>query len=105
MDGREGYREEFVREQIERASNLDWTVLIDQECRRSNHKKDQIPMIVTFHPAICSLRDVVGRLQTILGASEEHRRAIKEKPSVVFRRAPNLKDSLVRTSFLGFTQK
>ena len=32
----------------------------------------------------------------MLDASEEHRRAFKEQPLVVFRRAPNLKDSFVR---------
>ena len=32
----------------------------------------------------------------MLDASEEHRRVFNEQPLVVFRRAPNLKDSLVR---------
>ena len=32
----------------------------------------------------------------MLDASEEHKRVFKEKPLMAFRRAPNLKDSLVR---------
>jgi len=75
---------------------LDRTLLIHQKGRRGNYKKDQILIIVTFHPAFFSLRDVVGRFQTIFGASEEHRRVFKEKPSVLFRRRPNLKDNIVR---------
>ena len=75
---------------------MDRTVLFGQEVRRSNHKKDQIPILVKFLPAFCSLRYVIGRLQNVMGASEEHGRGFKKKPSVVFRRVPNLKYSLVR---------
>ena len=35
----------------------------------------------------------------MLEASEEHRMAFREQPLVVFRRAPNLKDNLVRAKF------
>ena len=91
-----GYIEDFVTEQIETSSNFDRTLLIDEGGRCGNHKNDQILIIATFHSASCSLRDVAGRLQTILVASEEHMRVFHQNPSVVFRRAPNLKDNLVR---------
>ena len=53
-----GYKEEFVGEQLARASNLDKTELFSQEGRLSAKKKDHIPLIVTFHPALNELRDV-----------------------------------------------
>ena len=91
-----GYKEYFVREQIVRASKLDREKLFNQEGRCSNKKKDQVPLVVTFHPALNELRGIVEKLHAMLDASEEHKEAFKEQPLVVFRRAPNLKDNLVR---------
>ena len=39
---------------------------------------------------------MIKKLHTMLEASEEHRMAFKKQPLAVFRRAPNLKDNLVR---------
>ena len=50
---------------------------------------------MTFHPALNELRGIVEKLHA-MDASEEHKEAFKEQPLVVFRRAPNLKDTLVR---------
>ena len=90
-----GYTEDFVREQIGKASNLDRAALFDQKSSHSGEKKDHIPLVVTFHPAPNQLRDIVKKLHTMLDASEEYRRVFKEQTLVVFRRAPNLKDSFV----------
>ena len=90
------YKEDFVREQIVCASNLDREKLFNKEGRGSDKKKDQVPLAVTFHPALNELRKIVKNLQTMLDASEEHRKAFKKQPLVVFRRAPNSKDTLVR---------
>ena len=51
---------------------------------------------MTVHPALNELRRIVEKLRAMLDASEEHKEAFKEQPLVVFRRAPNLKDNLVR---------
>ena len=91
-----GYKEDFVREQIVRASSLDRERLFNQEGRCNDKRKDQVPLVVTFHPALNELRGIIRKLHTMLEASEEHRMAFKEHPLVVFRRAPNLKDNLVR---------
>ena len=90
-----GYKEDFFREQIAEASNLDRAALFDQKGSHSSEKKDHIPLVVTFHQARNQLGDIVRKLHTMLDASEEHRN-FKEQPLVVFRRAPNLRDSLVR---------
>ena len=59
-------------------------------------EKDQVPLVVTFHPALNELSGIVEKLHAVLDASEEYKEAFKEQPLVIFRRAPNLKDNLVR---------
>ena len=51
---------------------------------------------MTFHPALNELRGIVKKIHAMLDASEEHKDAFIEQPLVVFRRASNLKDNLVR---------
>ena len=46
-----GYTENLVREQVVRTCHLDREVLIKQENRHSEISKEQIPLVVTFHPA------------------------------------------------------
>ena len=89
-------KEDFVRGQIVRASSLDRERLFNQEGRCDDKRKDQVPLVVAFHPALNEIRGIVQKLHTMLEASQEQRMAFKEQPLVVFRRAPNLKDNLVR---------
>ena len=91
-----GYKEDFVRDQIGKASNLDKAALFDQKSSHSSEKRDHIPLVFTFHPVLNQLRDIVRKLHTMLDASEEHRWVFKEQPLVVFRRPPNLNNSVVR---------
>ena len=91
------YNENFIREQVARTSRLDREVLIKQENGRSESSKERTPMVVTFHLELNEIKNIVSRLQTILDASEEHKRVFKDQPLVAFRHAPNLKDSLVRS--------
>ena len=90
-----GYKEDFVREQIVRASSLDRERLFNQEGRCNDKRKDQVPLVVAFHPALNELRGIVKKLYTMLEVPEEHWMAFKEQPLVVSRRVPNLKDNLV----------
>ena len=83
-----------MREQKVRASKLDRERLFNQEGRCSDNRKDQVPLVVTFHPALNELRGIVKKLHTMLDASEEQ--IFIKQPFLVFRRAPNLKDNLVR---------
>ena len=91
-----GYKGGFFREQVVRVSSLDRERLFNQEGICSDKRKNQVPLVVTFHPALNELRGIVKKLHTMLEASEEHVMAFKEQPLVVFRRAANLKDNLVR---------
>ena len=91
-----GYDEGFVKEQVERVRNLDRQVLIEQDVGRNRGRGDRIPFVVSYHPALNGIRRTVGKLQPMLAVTEEHKRVFPEQPFVAFRRASNLKDSLVR---------
>ena len=84
-----GYKEDFV-------NKLDRERVFNQEGRCSDKKKDQVPVVVTLHPAPNELRGIVKKLHNMLDASDEHRKAFRKQPFVVFRQAPNLKYTLVR---------
>ena len=51
-----GYKEDFVREQIIRASSLDRERYFNQEGGCNDKRKDQMPLVVTFYPALNELR-------------------------------------------------
>ena len=85
-----------MSKQIVRASNLDRERFFNQEGRCNDKKKDQVPLVVTFHPAPNEVRELVKKLHAMLDASEEHRKAFTMLPVMVFRRAPNVRDNLVR---------
>ncbi len=91
-----GYDEGFVKEQVERVRNLDRQVLIEQDVGRNRGRGDRIPFVLSYHPALNGIRRAVGKLQPMLAVTEEHKRVFPEQPFVAFRRASNLKDSLVR---------
>ena len=70
---------------------MDRKELFNQEGRRSDEKKDRIPLVIAFNPTLNELRDIANRFHTMLEVSEEHRRVFKEKPLVALRRASNLR--------------
>ena len=85
-----------MREQVARANSLDRATLLNQESRCTEKRKDRrIPFVVSYHPALSELTSIVSRLQNMLEASKEHKGLFRQQPLVVFRHAPNLKDSLV----------
>ena len=71
VDG--GYKEYFLKEQIVRASELDRVRLFSREGICSDKKKDQVPLVETFHPALNELTGIVKKLHAMLDASEEHK--------------------------------
>ena len=70
--------------------HLDIAAHFDLESRGSH------PLEVIFHPTFNELRGVIRRLHTMLDSSEQQRRVFKEQLPVLFRRATNFRDSLVR---------
>ena len=91
-----GYKEYFVREEIVLASKVDREILFNQKGRCSDKRKDQVPLVVAFHPASNELKGIVKKVHTMLDPSEEHKEAFEEQPLAVFRQATNLKDNVYR---------
>ena len=54
-----GYKENFVRKQLDRACILDRAKLLNQESRCIDENKDHIQLVVTFHPALNEIKDMI----------------------------------------------
>ena len=83
-------------EQVARANSLDRATLLSQESGCSGERKDCIPIVVSYYPALSELKGIVSRLQNMSEVSEEHKSVFRQQPLVVFRHASNLMYSLVR---------
>ena len=61
-------------------------------------KTARIPLVVTYHPNLPSLKLTTNQHHSILNTSERLRKAFPSFPLIAFRRPKNLKDLLVRAS-------
>lgn len=57
----------------------------------------RMPLVVSYHPALDGLGDIIKSLLPILHASNEMRRLFPELPLVAYRRVRNLKNDLARS--------
>ena len=63
----------------------------------SKQKDDtRIPLVLTYHPALQGVSNILRKCANILLVDDEHRKQFAGKVFVSFRRAKNLKDTLVR---------
>ena len=56
----------------------------------------KIPFVLTYHPAMYKVYDILRKNQNLLLVDSEHETVFKDKILVSFRRAKSLKDKLVR---------
>ena len=89
-----GYTEGDINGQVNMVKGLDRTSIL---FRQQQSKDDiRIPLVVTYHPALHEVHEVLRQSQNILFADTEHRNLFKDKIFVSFRKAKSLKDNLVR---------
>ena len=89
-----GYKEGEVDQQIDKVRSLDRLELLD---RQSKDQGDgRIPLVLTYHPALNRVYDILRDISNILLAGPEHKKLFQNKIFLSFRRAKNLKDKLVR---------
>ena len=100
-----GYEEGFVREQVDRVKTMDRDTLLSEDGGRNQGRGDRIPFVVPYHPALKGIYGALSGLQPMLDASEEHKKVFPSKPLVAFRRAKNLKDTLVRAKLAPVQQE
>ena len=84
-----GYNKDHVEREINRARRIPRAdVLRDNQAANNN----RIPFVVTFHPALPNIGEILHRLHPVLKSSRRCQSAIKQVPMVAFRRPKSLKD-------------
>ena len=97
----QGYNENEVQNQIDRATGLDREALLCS--KRMKTPLERVPLIVTYHSGLPPLRSTLDKHSSILNVSKNLRElAIRNPPLVAYQRPPNLRTLLVRAQF---TQK
>ena len=90
----QGYNRGEIEGQFNRVKGLDRNTLLD---RKQNHRDDtRITLVLTFHPAFHKVCEILQKRLNALFVDNEHRRIFKDMIFVSFRRAKNIKDTLVR---------
>lgn len=89
-----GYEETIVDAQIQRAASVSRPEALQPHPR--NTRLRRVPFVTTFQPGLNRLRSITRRHLPTLHISERLQSAFPAPPIVAFRRAPNLRDLLVR---------
>ena len=89
-----GYKGGEIDTQLERVKGLQRDTLLNRESKSKDGKR--IPLVLTFHPALNVVHEILRKCENILLVDREDRRIFSGKLFVSFRRAKNFKDALVR---------
>ena len=73
---------------------MDRLELLDRQIK--DQSDDRIPLVLTYHPALNRVYDILRDISNILLVGPEHKKLFQNKIFLSFRRAKNLKDKLVR---------
>ena len=88
-----GYKRGFVESQIGRARRLPREETLRDKQRDRN---ERVPLVVTYHPGLPNIGQILRELHPILESSDRCSGAINSVPMVSFRRPKSLADYLVR---------
>ena len=89
-----GYSDNEVDSQIDRVRDKNRATLLDARPKEKDDMK--IPLVLTYHPAMHKVYEILRENQNVLLVDMEHKEVFKDKIFVTFRRAKSLKDKLVR---------
>ena len=89
-----GYKGGEIDTQLERVKGLQRDTLLNRESKSKDGTR--IPIVLTFHPALNEVHEILRKCENILLVDREHRRVFSGKLFVSFRKAKNFKDTLVR---------
>ena len=90
-----GYKQSFIQEQISRAKLKPRNEALKEHEQAPKDTSDQIPLTITYNPALPNIQDMLCKKQSILHSIERLKNIFKEVPVAAFRRSPNLRDLLV----------
>jgi len=78
-----GYNRDFVEKEIERARRIP---RVDTLSNKQSAGNERIPFVVTFHPVLPNIGEILRRLHPTLQSSSRCREAVGGVPMVTFRR-------------------
>ena len=91
-----GYNEELVDRQMERAIIIPRENTLQNHQRQTSMRIQRLPLVITYHPGLPKIANILKKHLPILHASGRLRDAVPNPPMVAFRRPKNLRDLLVR---------
>ena len=88
-----GYHEGEIDSQLDKVRQLDREILLNGNSKQKDDTR--IPLVLTYHPALQGVSNILRKCANILLVDDEHRKQFAGRVIVSFRRAKNLKDTLV----------
>ena len=88
-----GHEARYVEKEINRARNIPREDTLKDKPPKNNPR---IPFVLTYHPGLPNIREILGRLQPVLESSRRLTDAVGGVPMVAYRRPRCLRDFLVR---------
>ena len=92
-----GYPISVIKRQISRALEIPRREALEPRETKSNNT-DRIPLVITYHPSLPKLSQIINKHLPILYSSVKCKQAIPKVPMVAYRRSSNIKDMIVRSS-------
>ena len=89
-----GYSDSEVDSQIDWVRDKNRATLLDARPKEKDDMK--IPLVLTYHPAMHKVYEILRENQNVLLVDMEHKEVFKDKIFVTLRRAKSLKDKLVQ---------
>ena len=89
-----GYKSEIIRPEIQKVNLIDRNNLLK---KRPKHQEDSITLVLTFHPALNIVFDVLKKAHWHVQKSHVLKVVLPKPPRIAFRNPKTLRDKLVRS--------
>ena len=89
-----GYKSEIIRPEIQKVNLIDRNNLLK---KRPKHQEDSITLVLTFHPALNIVFDVLKRADRHVQKSPVLKAVLPKPPRIAFRNPKTLREKLVRS--------
>ena len=89
-----GYKEDHVDSEIERIKLVERTVLFQI---RDKKVDDNITLVLTYHPALNQLYEILRRAHKHVLKSPRQHSALPSRPRVTFQNSKTIRDKLLRS--------
>ncbi|XP_072020421.1 uncharacterized protein [Amphiura filiformis] len=92
-----GYPGSVINRQINKALEIPRSDALEPKTPDSDNP-ERIPLVITYHPSLPKLSQILHKHLRILHSSDRCKKAIPNLPMVAYRRSANIKDMIVRSS-------